>query len=642
MDLIRLEASKQAQRKNALSSGPSITLPVRNSRSCNALAFSTADPNYLAVGLDKVRGDSSLVIWDISSFVPTLSLPLNWLHDATPPPTTIVAPLRPRPHPQIPRLENQARVDPRILQQHAPTEVVSSLAFLPASTHLLLAGISHRWLRLFDLRSPAIAPFNVASKVQAIATDPFDPHRIACVGDAAITIWDARRLNQPLLMFSERDAIADGARIKPGSTYANIEFSSTRRGCLATLERDSTYVRFWDLTESRTYIPDLSVRGGGSSDGETRSSRESNRATRRSWAANLPWPTASGHSQPSPRDSLTNSLELPPSQPSFVLADTRRSRFFLLQSMINRYSLLMLIFLAKYFPRSLASFALVPNSESSQRSLTSNVMVVNKDGDLELYAVHDTPKQITWSSRGDLALGAGFGMKVLEGYQDPEEDDGFSSDFNPHPQNPGSQQGRSADIEPSRSRSGPHTGPATKDPSRVRGRSSGKSSTQRGGPGVGASGTHVLPSIPSAIAPFFGKGDDDNFPSLSSPRVKPTGLSATRPGKPRTYSPTSVRKYRSTERREPTVPQRRRSLSRTDTLPADEEPITQSGFRRTAPPMGAERKVGQRVLSRTREAKKQGLMHIVQNDISMIIRRRAKAAYGLTQVISFFCDLSVY
>ena len=167
--------------------------------------------------------------------------------------------------------------------------------------------------------------------MHGIATDPFDPHRIACFGDATITIWDARRLNQPLLMFAERDALADGARMKPGSTLANIEFSSTRRGCLATLERDSTYVRFWDLTKSRVPV-DVSVTGGGgSSDGETRSSRESSRGTKMSWAANLPWPTGSVQSQASPKDSLSNSLELPLSQPSFVLADTRRSGFFFLK-----------------------------------------------------------------------------------------------------------------------------------------------------------------------------------------------------------------------------------------------------------------------------------------------------------------------
>jgi hypothetical protein len=79
---------------------------------------------------------------------------------------------------------------------------------------------------------------------------------------------------------------------------------------------------------------------------------------------------------------------------------------------------------AKYFSRPLASFALVPNSTpGNPHPLTSNVMVVNKDGDLELYAIHDTPKQLAWSARGDFALGAGLGLKVLEGYKEGENDD---------------------------------------------------------------------------------------------------------------------------------------------------------------------------------------------------------------------------
>ncbi|KAF8971267.1 hypothetical protein BDZ97DRAFT_1901867 [Flammula alnicola] len=581
VDLIRLEAGKQAQRKGVLSSGPSVSLPVRNSRSCNALAFSSADPNYVAVGLDKVRGDSSLVIWDISTLASSLALPLAHPNDASFPNT--VTPPRPRPQPLLPRLENQARFDPRILQQHAPTEVVSSLAFLPSSTHLLLAGISHRWLRLFDLRSPAISAVNVASKVHGIATDPFDAHRIACFGDAGITIWDARRLNQPILMFSERDAIADGARIKPGGAYANIEFSSTRRGCLATLERESSYVRFWDFAESRMHAVEGSVAGGGSSDGETRSSKDSIRATRRSWAANLPWQTGGDRQsqlQQSPKESLSASLELP-TQPAFVLADTRRT---------------------KYFPRPLASFALVPHNKPSP-SLTSNVMVVNKDGDLEVYAFHDTAKQVAWSARGDLAIGGGLGLKVLEGYKDPESDDEFNPDV-VHPPTSAAAfkyKGSGEKGRGSRSRSGP-----SREESRVRGRS-----------GTSA-GPHIpLPAVPTAIPPLFGRGDDDGFPALSA---KPTGLSATRPGQPRTYSPASVRKYRTSERGEPSALQRR-SLSRTDTIPAEEP---------NEPPV-VERRVVERALQKPREAKRQGVTHVVQDDISMIMRRRVKAGYGLSQ-----------
>lgn len=47
-------------------------------------------------------------------------------------------------------------------------------------------------------------------------------------------------------------------------------------------------------------------------------------------------------------------------------------------------------------------------------------MVVNKDGDLELYAVYDTPKQVAWSARGDLAFGIGRSHKLIPGFQDRE------------------------------------------------------------------------------------------------------------------------------------------------------------------------------------------------------------------------------
>src|ERR1700691_1566832 len=138
VDLLRVEATKHA-RNNVLSSGPSVSLPARNSRSCNTLAFCDTDPNYLAVGMDKVRGDSSLVIWDIYSASPALSMP---------PKSTTMADedslLSARPHPRIPRADVGPRTDSRVLQQHAPTEIVSALRFLPNSTHLLLAGISHR------------------------------------------------------------------------------------------------------------------------------------------------------------------------------------------------------------------------------------------------------------------------------------------------------------------------------------------------------------------------------------------------------------------------------------------------------------------------------------------------------------------
>jgi len=304
VDLLRLEATRHA-RNNVLSSGPSVSLPTRNSRACNALAFCDADPTYLAVGMDKVRGDSSLIIWDIHSVSPALSIP--------PKATAVVDEdsLLSRPHPRIPRADVGSRTDSRVLQQHAPTEIVSALSFLPNSTHLLLAGISHRWLRLFDLRSPVPSTTNVASKVHGISTDPFDPHRIACFGDGSVTVWDARRLPHPLVTFTEKDAYADGARRRANSTFTTIEFSSTRRGTLAVLERESTYVRFWDLQQ-------VKVAEGTPCGRQSRDSSQSNRVARRSWT-NLPWTT------PAPVG-IDPTVEVTPEPSStLALADTRKS-----------------------------------------------------------------------------------------------------------------------------------------------------------------------------------------------------------------------------------------------------------------------------------------------------------------------------
>ena len=119
VDLLRLQATKSA-RNASLTSGPVVTLPVRNTRSCNALAFCSADPNYLAVGLDKVRGDASLVIWDIVTASASLSIKSPTQLTFNVPPSA--GP--PRPMPQIPRGETAARTDPRVLQQLAPAEVV--------------------------------------------------------------------------------------------------------------------------------------------------------------------------------------------------------------------------------------------------------------------------------------------------------------------------------------------------------------------------------------------------------------------------------------------------------------------------------------------------------------------------------------
>ncbi|KAJ7638426.1 hypothetical protein FB45DRAFT_902803 [Roridomyces roridus] len=566
VDLLRLEATRHTRRTTAgnsvLSSGPVVSLTARNSRAVHALDFCRVDPNFIAVGLDKVRGDSSLVIYDVSTARAQLALSL--------------VPLSPRPLPPIPR-SDIARGDERMVQHHAPTEIVSSVAYVSNSNHLVLAGMSYRWFRLLDIRTPVPAMTHVAAKVQSIVSDPFDPHRIATFGDGHISVWDARKLAPaPLLSFSERDAAADGAVPRVSAVYSGIEFSGTRRGTLAALHRDSAYVRFWDMLGSYG----RAIGGSGSSDGDVAESASlSSRFTRKSWAAGLPWtggPSPGLTSSLGGRDTETRSL---------VLCDTRRT---------------------KLFPKNLSSFALVPSSDA-HLPLASNVMVVNREGDLELYALHDTPKQAVWNSHGDLAISAGQSCRIFPGIVEDEEMEDFLRE-------------RGSSLEQLRYVQATKT-ERSKSVRPERGRTS-------------------LPPFPTSPV-LFGRGDEDGFPALGtdSPRessvvraVQPTGISASRPpstSKSRTWSPSSLRRYPYG------TPAQSRSRSRTgqklEQIPQIEQlpqpapiPVSENDTKHRGRTSKKSRGGRDRSSSKIR-----GFEHVVQEDISMVMRTRCLRGYSI-------------
>ncbi|KAJ7929151.1 hypothetical protein B0H13DRAFT_2311009 [Mycena leptocephala] len=611
IDLLRLEATRHTRRTSAghsvLSSGPIVSLTARNSRACNALDFCRVDPNFIAVGLDKVRGDSSLVIYDISSARTKLALSI-----ASPDRTAEVAPLA-RPPPLIPRYDITSRADQRTVQHHAPTEVVSSVAYVANSNHLLLAGMSFRWFRLLDIRTTIPAVTSFTAKVQSIITDPHDAHRIATFGDGTISVWDARKLAAgPLLSFTEKDAAADGAQVRSSALYAGIEFSSTRRGTLAALHRDASYVRFWDVLSThgnRALEGNEASSDGDAGDGSSLSSR----LTRKSWTAGLSWTAGALPALP-----LSQSGPTLAKDPDLVLGDTRRT---------------------KLFPKILSSFALVPSpSQSTRLPLASNVMVVNKEGDLELYALHDTPKQAIWSSRGDLAISAGQSCRVFPGImadeemeqeiiQQREQEESSLEQFRYAQQQAAMQAERSrSTLESLESKNG------DRPPTLERGRTS-------------------LPPFESPPA-LFGRGDDDGFPALGlastgvvpapartrnasrSSVVRtsaPTGISATRPSslsESRTWSPASMRRYpyeTSTQSRS-----RSRTGTKKDTNPSRTElssealPPTDNATKSRGRTKKTNRGGHSRSLSKLR-----GIEHIVEDDISMVMRRRCLRGYSI-------------
>lgn len=238
--------------------------------------------------------------------------------------------------------------------------------------------------------------------------------------------------------------------------------------------------------------------------------------------------------------------------------------------------------------------------------LTSKVVVVNREGDLEINAVYDTPKQANWSPRGDLAIGAGVSLKIIQGYHDNEQEQEAVSEA---PRQSLSQV-YNADTFSVREQSLRFGDSHSRTGSLLRGR------TERTKQG--------------SLPPLFGRGEDHDFSSLGGTNsTAPTGLSASRPGKGRTYSPASLRKYKGPDRSDFATARKRRSPSRTDTLPvAPDEALAD-----TAEPdqdhhsnPNSARKLG-RTLSRVAS-------HVVEDDISMVIRTRTLAGYGLSQVLN--------
>jgi hypothetical protein len=215
-------------------------------------------------------------------------------------------------------------------------------------------------------------------------------------------------------------------------------------------------------------------------------------------------------------------------------------------------------------------------------------MVVNNSGDLELYAVHDTPKQAPWSARGDLAIGAGQSYKFISGFHD--------SDPPPEPWDITT----IPSVHPTESIA---RSDQTREESVIRGRPKHAS---------------------------FGRGDEDGFPALGSVHSKgPTNLAATKPGKPRTYSPASFRKY-----------QFEHSADRS-TIGKDvhvrEGPVDQLALtNRESSRSHSHRAQRDKSVSRARRQPTRIIHQVIEDDISMTMRNRVIRGYGLNNVCFFY------
>ena len=205
-------------------------------------------------------------------------------------------------------------------------------------------------------------------------------------------------------------------------------------------------------------------------------------------------------------------------------------------------------------------------------------MVVNKEGDLELYAVHDTPTHTPWSPRGDLTLGIGRSYRIIPGFQSREP-----------PLEPWEV------VQPSV----PHSAAHSVERFPARERSTGRSHNNS--------------------PPTFGRGDEDGFPALKS---APANISATRPTS-RSFTPALPKgptfSYAASTKLD-SGPELGRGHGHGHSQSVSGQKLRHSHSRR-----GRE--------SSTKRIEPTNLMHKnIECDISMIMRYRVIHGYGLTNV----------
>ncbi|KAF8977016.1 hypothetical protein BGZ46_007727 [Entomortierella lignicola] len=373
------------------------TFSARHSRACNVVAFSKGHPNLLAVGLDKVRNDYCLMVWDVeralskgseSSYAPSGPIvPSNRsvtgsLQTSRFSRTAEIAegyfdsrlsmnPLSLAENTGTARALNASSFDnnsnSQALYQYGSSEVITSCAWFMHEPKVLAAGMGMKYIRVYDTRVDPNSPSSMVISTKAVhglCMDPFNQDRMAsCTDDGNISIWDTRKPSQPILSF-------DTGPQK--SALVRIQFNPQRSGLIASLTKEATCLRIWDIQEGTVRAP------------KSISRMDSNHNLEASFQQSS---GGSGGmlSRSHDRDGLHTVRESDSEEAEIgvpILWKSRRT---------NPSS------------KSLQSFAWIPTFVSNS---TSGLISINKESHIETTILKET-SQIAWEPRGALVVSDG-------------------------------------------------------------------------------------------------------------------------------------------------------------------------------------------------------------------------------------------
>lgn len=210
----------------------SLSLPIKHQRLCNAVTFSRT--GLLATGLERVRNDFCLNVWDINQRPLTKSSTSS---------------------------SGRLSMDP--VRKLASSEAITSIKFFPSQPDVLVCGIKGASVRIYDTRDHTGNSLfqSQTTCVYNIAIDPLDENYFASAGslkDTTIHIFDRRsgpsltaaNLGAGSAPFTQQGPILEFKRAFEAvgsSLQANIwslRYCKGQSGCLAALASTGDYKIF--------------------------------------------------------------------------------------------------------------------------------------------------------------------------------------------------------------------------------------------------------------------------------------------------------------------------------------------------------------------------------------------------------------
>ncbi|XP_064455610.1 GATOR2 complex protein MIOS-like [Ornithodoros turicata] len=176
-------------------------------RRCNTVAWNPVEFNILGAGLDKHKGDNSILIWDVQQ-------------------TSSSSVTKPK-------------------EEYGYSESAQSFSWFFHQPRSFVCGMNNKHIKIFDLREGARRNSTTTKACYGVCVDPFVEHRIASYQGNQIVLWDIRNFDKPVTTQTESGQVV------------KIAWCPTRSNLIGLFTKDSNVVKLYNIQQSPALADDV-------------------------------------------------------------------------------------------------------------------------------------------------------------------------------------------------------------------------------------------------------------------------------------------------------------------------------------------------------------------------------------------------